>query len=191
VEGIFPKRAKANPPKSPFFKGGFNGSNLFKNELLFSRLGRLWSRFSEKDFPKQGDRFFGGKLFPYLAEPFPPIPFDMRLELIDLSEDKQELGVNELTLPVISQGIDERPREDGVLDLSEAVLDLHHSFDKGIKPIVVGRSHELTGIAELLHLDPEAMKLLEFGVLQHGSPLFDSPFEFLGYQNGRHLPDGF
>ena len=31
--GDFPRRARANPPMSPFFKGGFNGSRLFKDKL--------------------------------------------------------------------------------------------------------------------------------------------------------------
>jgi len=33
VGGIFPKRSKANPPMSPFFKGGFNRSCLSKDKL--------------------------------------------------------------------------------------------------------------------------------------------------------------
>jgi hypothetical protein len=32
--GISARRVKANPPISPFFKGGFEGENLFKDKLL-------------------------------------------------------------------------------------------------------------------------------------------------------------
>src|SRR3989304_5111828 len=32
--GIFPRRPKANPPSSPFFKGGFESYELFKDKLL-------------------------------------------------------------------------------------------------------------------------------------------------------------
>jgi hypothetical protein len=31
--GISARRIKANPPISPFFKGGFKGENLFKDKL--------------------------------------------------------------------------------------------------------------------------------------------------------------
>jgi hypothetical protein len=31
--GDFPKRAKENPPMSPFFKGRFNDGSLFKDKL--------------------------------------------------------------------------------------------------------------------------------------------------------------
>jgi hypothetical protein len=36
VGEIFAKWTKANPPKSPFFKGGFNGRSLFKPTLLLA-----------------------------------------------------------------------------------------------------------------------------------------------------------
>jgi hypothetical protein len=71
---------------------------------------------------QQGHGFFGGQLLPDLPERFLSLPGDLRLQLVDLTENEQEVGVDELPLPVVALGVDEFPGENGVLELPEAAL---------------------------------------------------------------------
>jgi hypothetical protein len=51
VGEIFAKWTKANPPKSPFFKGGFNGRSLFKATLLLAApFGDVFVKSPEMQF---------------------------------------------------------------------------------------------------------------------------------------------
>jgi hypothetical protein len=52
-----------------------------------------------KGLLEHGHGFLGGEEPPYFAERFSSLAGDLCLELVDLTEDKQEIRVDELPLP--------------------------------------------------------------------------------------------
>jgi hypothetical protein len=53
VRGIFSRHPEANPPISPFFKGGFKRDSLFEDKLLLKK-------YKKKNFPGQRKRVLRG-----------------------------------------------------------------------------------------------------------------------------------
>ena len=113
------------------------------------------------------------------------------MQLIDLTKDEHEFGFDQLALPVVEQVVDESLRENGILDLPEAVLYFDCSLDERIEGAVVCGCHELAGVAESLHLYPEAVELLRLRILENSMSLLDDGIEFFFDDHRRHLANPF
>ena len=67
------------------------------------------------------DCFLGSESLPYLSESSLAFFCYFSLQLVNLTKDEYEIRFNELVPPVFEKVVDEFPRENGVLDLSQAV----------------------------------------------------------------------
>ena len=83
------------------------------------------ARITPKDVFEKRHAFLGRKLIPDSAERFLTLTGNLRLQLIDLSEDEQEVRVDEFSFPVLEEAVDEFPGENSVLEFPEAVLNFH------------------------------------------------------------------